>query len=114
MLEDSLLQSLQLRGGVYTQFGHQVFLSLPIGTQCLGLSAIPIERYHVPCPEPLVQRMLGRKSFEFADHGLVTAEGQIGINPSLDCQQPEILETANLILKSWDIGKVGVRPTAPQ
>ena len=84
VVEDSLLEFGQLRGGVDAEFFAQVVLGSSIGAEGVGLSPIPVEGQHVLGPERLSKRVLGCQRLQLANHCGMTSQGEVGFDPDLD------------------------------
>ena len=80
----------------------------------LRLTARAVERRHLKAARPFPQRVVGHQSLELADDVRVASEGEIGLDPALEGQQPELLEATRDRVEERLVGEVGERRPAPQ
>jgi hypothetical protein len=74
--------------------------------------ARPVEREHVLRADALAKRVLGDQRLELADHVPVMAEREVGLDPPLECDEAELLETRALVFRERlrELGKRGPAP----
>ena len=61
-----------------------------VGVQGLRLPARAIQRRHQLSPQTLAERVLGDEGLELSDQLVVAPEREVGVDPQLDCCQPDL------------------------
>ena len=72
-----------------------------------------MKREHQLSAGPLAEWMLGDEAVQLGGHVVVPAEREIGLDPLLDCREPELLEPRDLALRERVVGEVRQRWAAP-
>ena len=104
--QDPLLELSELRSGLDPQLICEILPRRGVCPKRLGLPSCPIERDHVPAPEPFTERELGSQSFQLADHSSMPAIGEIGIDSRFDGKETECFQPPNLVLEPRHIDQV--------
>ena len=82
--------------------------------QCVGLPARSIKREHQLLPEPLAEGMGGDELLQLTDELRVAAERELGVDPSFDRRQPNLLEPLDRGPGERLVREIGERATAPK
>ena len=85
-----------------------------VGVQGLRLPARPVQRRHQIPPQTFAERLLGDECLELSDQLVVAPECEVGVDPELDCCQPDLLEPGDRRLGEALVGEVRERRTPPQ
>ena len=92
MAEDLGLELLELRAGLDPEFVDEAGAGILVHLQGLRLPARTIQRQHELPAEGLAERMVADERLERADDVAVPAELEIGLDPLLERDEPELLE----------------------
>jgi hypothetical protein len=84
MPEDRLFESLDHGPGFDAEFLDEQAPSFPVDVERLGLASGAVEREHELCAERLPIRMLPGERLELADEFCSAAEGEVGVDASLE------------------------------
>ena len=106
--------SLELGPGVEAELAIERLARIAVGLERLGLAAGPVERQHQLRPQSFAGWMVRDQPLQLRDQRLVAAEGEVGLDPILDRDQPRLLEPGDLVLGERLIGEVGERRPAPE
>ena len=90
--KDRPLQLLERRARLDPELVDEGPARILVGVQGLRLPAGPVQRRHQVPPQALAERMLGDQCLELADQLVVAPECEVGVDPELDCCQPDLLE----------------------
>ncbi len=112
--EDGPLQLAQGWGRLQAELLQQQLPDLAVGLQGVGLAAGAVQGEHQLAAEPLAQRLLGDQALELADQLGPGAEGQVGLDPLLHADQPQLLQPGDLGLGERLVAEVGQGRPPPQ
>ena len=87
---------------------------IPVGVQGLRLPTRPVQRRHQIPPQAFAERVLGDQCLELSDQLVVAPECEVGVDPELDCCQPDLLEPGDRRLGEALVGEVRERRAPPQ
>ena len=85
-----------------------------VGVQGLRLPAGPVQRRHQIPPRPFAERVLGDERLELSDQVGVATQVEVGLDPKLQCGQPDLLEPGDGRLGELLVGDVRERRAPPQ
>ena len=112
--EDLRLEPLELRAGLDSEFVDEAGARILVDLQGLRLPARTIQREHELPAEGLAERMVANERLERADDVAVPAELEIGLDPLLERDEPELLEAPDLRLCEVVEGELGECRAAPE
>ena len=112
--QDRLLQATELDARLHPDLLDQHGARLAVGVQRLGLAAGAIERQHALRVQPLVQRMRADQRLELADHLVVAAFCQVGVDRLLGRAHAQLVQPSDLGGGERLVGHVGERLAVPQ
>ena len=112
--ENGLVQLTQLGSRLEPELLDQQLARAPVDLERLGLAATAVERQHQLALKPLAQRFLHDRRLQLADQVVVSANGKLRLDPSLESNQPPLLEPSGLGLDEGLVGHIGKRRPAPQ
>ena len=92
MSEDCLLESLQGLAGLDSELVDQVVPGLLVGVEGIRLAVGAVEGEHLLRAQALPERMLANEYLQLAEHVLVTAHGEIAVDPVHEHRQPQLVE----------------------
>ena len=102
------------RGRLQAELFQQQLPDLAVGLQGVGLAAGAVQGEHELAAEPLAQRLVGDQALELADQLGPGAEGQVGLDPLLHADQPQLLQPGDLGLGERLVAEVGQGRPPPQ
>ena len=108
------MERLQIRPRVDPELVHEGGTRGGIGVEGLCLAAGAVEREHQLPAQALPQRLLADEGLELADELRAAAALEVGVEPSLDCDEPELLQPRDLRLRPALVRKVGQGRSAPK
>ena len=108
------MERLQLRARVDPELVHERRARGGVGVERLGLPAGAVEREHQLPAQSLPQRMLADERLELADELGVAATLEIGVEPRLERDEPELLQPCDLGLRPALVREVGEGGAAPE
>ena len=114
MAEDLRLEPLELRAGLDSELVDEAGACILVDLQGLRLPARTIQREHELPPERLAQRVVADERLELADHVAVAAELEVGVDPLLAGDEPQLLEASDLRLREVVERELGERRAAPE
>ena len=114
LLEDRPLESLELLARLQSKLLRELAAGLAVGDERLGLPSGSVERKHQLAAQPLPQGLLGYEGLELADQLAVAATSQIGLDPLLERDPAQLIETGDFGLSEGLVGEVGKRRTPPK
>ena len=90
--QDGVLQPGHVVPRLDPQLVDQDGPQVPEHPQRLGLPAAAVERQHALRPQSLAHGVGARQRFQLARDRFVPAHGELGVNPRLGGQQPQLLQ----------------------
>ena len=112
--EDRPLQLLERRARLDPELVDEGPARILVGVQGLRLPTRPVQRRHQTSPQALAERVLGDQCLELPDQLVVAPECEVGVDPELDCCQPDLLEPGDGRLGEALVGEVRERRAPPQ
>ena len=113
LVEDRPLELLQIRARLEAELSVELAARLAVCLERLGLAARPVEGEHQLRAQPLAGWVIGNQPLELRDQRLVPPEGEVGVDPILDRDEPPLLESRDLVLGERLVREVGERRAAP-
>ena len=96
--QDLRLESLELGAGLDSELVDEAGARVLVHLQRFGLPARAIQREHQLPAERLAKRMLAYERLELTDDVAVPAELEVGVDPLLEGDEPQLLEPPDLRL----------------
>ena len=93
------MQFLQPGAGLDPELVEERAARVLVGAQRFRLATCAIEREQLLCSEPLAQRVLDDERLDLADHAVVVAECDLGVDQLLLCNEVQLLEPRRLVLR---------------
>ncbi len=112
--ENLLLQRAQRGARLEPELVAQRMSERVVVLERVGLSACPVEREHRLCVQPLAQRVVGGEREDLTERLVVTAEGELRVDPLLERDQPQLLEALGFGLGELLVGELAVGTAAPE
>ncbi len=112
--KDRPLQLLERRARIDPELVDEGPARILVGVQGLRLPTRPVQRRHQIPPQALAERVLGDERLELSDQLVVAPECEVGVDPELDCCQPDLLEPGDGRLGEALVGEVRERRAPPQ
>ena len=112
--KDRPLQLLERRARIDPELVDEGPARILVGVQGLRLPTRPVQRRHQIPPQALAERVLGDECLELSDQLVVAPEREVGVDPELDCCQPDLLEPGDRRLGEALVGEVRERRAPPQ
>ncbi len=112
--KDRLLQLLERRARIDPELVDEGPARVLVGVQGLRLPARPVQRRHQIPPQPFAERVLGDQRLQLPDQLVMAPECEVGVDPELDCCQPDLLEPGDGRLGEALVGEVRERRAPPQ
>ncbi len=103
----------EIGGGAHTELREHVPGPL-IGAEGLRLAVGSVERHHQLTPEGLPQRMLHQEGLQLGYEPTVATHGEIGVDPELEGDQPQFLESCHFLARPLRVLELRVRRATPQ
>jgi hypothetical protein len=113
-VEDLLVQGAQLGAWFDAHVGGDELAGVVVSSQGVGLPARAVQGEHVQGVQVLIQRVGTGELAEFGDGFGVAAEVQAGLQPDLQCLQPQLTEPVPFSLPERVGRYVGERLAPPQ
>jgi hypothetical protein len=114
LAQDRALQRAQLRARLEPEFLDEQAPSFAVSVERVRLPPGAVQRQHQLGAKTLLQRVFGDESLELADKLGVATKSEIGLDPRLDGNDPQVLETRNLGLSERLEREVGECRSAPE
>ena len=108
------MERLQLRPRVDPELVHEGRARGRVGVERLRLAAGAVEREHQLPAQALPQRLRADEGLELADELRAAAALEVGIEPSLERDEPELLQPRDLGLRPALVREVGEGRPAPE
>ena len=112
--KDRPLQLLERRARIDPELVDEGPARILVGVQGLRLPTRPVQRRHQIPPQAFAERVLGDECLELPDQLVVAPEREVGVDPELDCCQPDLLEPGDRRLGEALVGEVRERRASPQ
>ena len=114
LAQDRPLELLQGRGRLDPELLDERAPAVTVGLERLGLSARAVQSNHQLAAQALAERLLADERLELADERSVTAEGELGLDPPFEPDQPQLVEPADRRARKRLVREVGERRPAPE
>ena len=112
--EDGPLEAAQLGSGLDSQLLDEGFTGAPVGLQCVGLAAGPIERKHELRMQALAPRLFRYQLLQLGDQLGVAPDGQVGVYPHLQGGQALLFQACDHRRRERLGGQLGQRRPPPE
>ena len=112
--QDRLLESLEFLARLKTEIIVEKAARASVRGKCVGLALRAVERKHQVTPQALSVRVIADESFQLVNQFGVLPEGEIHIDPILECRDAKIDETLGFGPERPIVADAGVRRAAPQ
>ena len=96
LTDDGQLESAQRCAGLDPELLDQPIAQLPVRTERVGLTSAAVEGDHEVCPQLLTERIQAHRSLELADHGCMSAAGQLRGHTGFERGEPHLLQPDRL------------------
>ena len=112
--QDRLLEPRELLARLEAEVLVQERPGAAIRGERIRLPLRPVEGEHQLLPEPLPERMLADERLELVDELGRAAEREIGLDPPLEREQPQLLEPLGVEPQRALVRELAERPAPPQ
>ena len=113
LLEDLLLELLQRRAGLESQPLDESLTRRLVRSERFGLPTRAVEGKHELSAKPLPQRVLSNEHLELCDELRMAPECEVRLDPTIECDEPELLETPDRRLSERFVRQLGERWASP-
>ena len=112
--KDRGLQISKCRTGVDAEFLGESLAHRRGDRERFGLPPRPVQRQHQLAMQPFAERMGENQSLEFGNHGMLLAQGEIGVNPVVQRNQSKFLQPRCLGTRKLGRAQVVEHRSPPQ
>ena len=112
--QDRLLELLQRLARVEAELVDQRRARVLVGGERVGLPARAVQRQDQQLAQALAQRMLAHQRLQLGHDLGVTAERQVGLEPQLERDQPQLLQPRDLVARERLVLEIRQRRPPPE